>query len=94
MQATPLVGYVFTEHALAEMGRRELSQELIAEVLAGPTQRFEDRSGRDVFQSLVSAGKPPRQYVVRVFVDVGRRPAEVVTAYRSSKIAKYWRRDL
>jgi len=30
---------------------------------------------------------------VRVFVDVDRRPAEVVTAYRTSKIGKYWREE-
>jgi hypothetical protein len=29
--------------------------------------------------------------LVRVFVDVDRKPAEVVTAYRTSRIAKYWR---
>jgi hypothetical protein len=29
-------------------------------------------------------------YLVRVFVDVDRDPAEVVTAYRTSKISKYW----
>jgi hypothetical protein len=27
----------------------------------------------------------------RVFVDVDRSPAEVVTVYRTSRIAKYWR---
>ena len=31
-----------------------------------------------------------RTDVVRVFVDVDRSPAEVVTAYRTSRIAKYW----
>jgi hypothetical protein len=30
-------------------------------------------------------------YLVRVFVDVDRTPAEVVTVYRTSKMAKYWR---
>jgi len=30
------------------------------------------------------------EYLVRVFVDIDRQPAEVVTAYRTSKIAKYW----
>ena len=32
-----------------------------------------------------------REYLVRVFVDVDRSPAEVVTAYKTSKILKYWR---
>jgi hypothetical protein len=30
---------------------------------------------------------------VRVFVDVDRAPPEVVTAYRTSKLAKYWRAE-
>jgi len=32
-----------------------------------------------------------RIYLVRVFVDVCRNPAEVVTVYLTSKLAKYWR---
>jgi len=32
-------------------------------------------------------------YLVRVFVDVDRSPAEVVTAYRRSKIDKYRRQE-
>jgi hypothetical protein len=31
-----------------------------------------------------------KRYVLRVFVDVDRDPPVVVTAYRSSKIGKYW----
>jgi hypothetical protein len=30
-------------------------------------------------------------FLLRVFVDVDRQPLEVVTAYRTSKIEKYWR---
>jgi hypothetical protein len=36
---------------------------------------------------------PARVYLVRVFVDVDREPPEVVTAYRTSKLAKYWRAE-
>jgi hypothetical protein len=36
-------------------------------------------------------GSPTRVYLVRVFVDVDRDPPEVVTAYRTSKLPKYWR---
>jgi hypothetical protein len=34
-----------------------------------------------------------KRYLVRVFVDVDRSPAEVVTVYRTSKIEKYWRSE-
>jgi hypothetical protein len=33
------------------------------------------------------------RYLVRVFVDVDRSPAEVITVYRTSKIDKYWRSE-
>ena len=89
--AQPVSSYVLTRHAAAEMARRGLSLELIASVLAARGERFMDRLGRDVLQSVLTLGSPPRPYVVRVIVDVGRMPPEVVTAYRSSKITKYWR---
>lgn len=34
-----------------------------------------------------------RRYLVRVFVDVDRNPAEVITVYRTSKIGTYWRSE-
>jgi len=43
-----------------------------------------------VLQSRI-ADAAGRTFLFRVFVDVERRPAEVVTAYRTSKVAKYWR---
>jgi len=36
---------------------------------------------------------PERLFLVRVFVDIDRRPPEIVTAYRTSKIEKYWRKE-
>ena len=35
----------------------------------------------------------PKKTLVRVFVDVDRHPAEVVTVYRTTKISKYWREE-
>ena len=60
-------------------------------VLVAPEQRHRVRPGREVLQSRVTFGD--KTYLVRVFVDVDRKPAEVVTAYRTSKIAKYWRAE-
>jgi hypothetical protein len=47
------------------------------------------RPGRDVLQSRIAF--PGKTYPLRVFVDIDRDPAEVVTVYRTSPIAKYWR---
>jgi hypothetical protein len=86
-----LEAYVFTEHALEEFERRGLSQEVIRAVLTSPEQQLVVRPGRVILQSRIPIGTPPKTYLMRVFVDVDRQPAEVVTAYRTSKIAKYWR---
>ncbi|MBW2163127.1 MAG: hypothetical protein JRF43_01390 [Deltaproteobacteria bacterium] len=53
-----------------------------------------DKNGRSVMQSRISMDGTEKQYLVRVFVDVDRHPYEVVTAYKTSKIEKYWREDL
>ena len=39
-------------------------------------------------------GEPAKRYLVRVFVDIDRDAAEVVTVYRTSKINKYWSVEL
>ena len=75
-----------------EMERRSLSKE-IRRVLADPEQGEDVRAGRIVLQSRMDMGQPAKQYLVRVFVDIDRRPAEVVTAYRTSKISKYWKEE-
>jgi hypothetical protein len=73
------------------MERRALDEEVIRAILLSPEQRDEIRTGRIVLQSRVWMGAPAKHYVVRVFVDVDRDPAEVVTVYRTSKLSKYWR---
>lgn len=81
----------FTAHALAVMRRRRLAPELIAHVVQHPDQRIRLRPEREVLQSRVWLGTPAKVYLVRVFVDVHEVPPRVVTAYRTSRIAKYWR---
>ena len=91
MKPEPLRAYVLTAHAAFEMARRGLGDDLVASVLRAPEQRIQVRPGRVVFQARVRCGAQERTCLVRVFVDTERQPPEVVTAYRTSKIAKYWR---
>jgi len=87
--AKPIASYVLTSHAAFEIRRRRIEEDLVRRVLAAPEQRHAVRPGRDVLQSrFVFADKT---YLLRVFVDIDRDPAEVVTVYRTSRIAKYWR---
>ncbi|TKB92297.1 MAG: DUF4258 domain-containing protein [Nitrospira sp.] len=91
MRPQPIADYIFTDHARLEILRRGLSEEMVRAILLAPEQRIEVRPGREVLQSKISSGQPGKVFLIRVFVDIDRRPAEVVTAYRTSKIEKYWR---
>lgn len=71
------------------MGRRGISEEEVSSILRAPEQTEEQRPGRCVYQS--RAVDSDKAYLLRVFVDVDRTPPEVVSAYRTSKIGKYWR---
>ena len=88
-----LTEYRTTDHARHEMARRNISEAEVAQVLLSPEQTMAVREGRMVHQSRQRFGDPPRSTLLRVSVDVDRQPAAVVTAYRTSRVAKYWRRD-
>ena len=62
---------------------------LLSDILRNPEQVAEVRPGRVILQSRVKIGASSQ--LVRVFVDVELTPPQVVTAYRTSKINKYWR---
>ncbi len=81
----------FTSHAFFEINRRYLTEEIVRRVIENPEQHWEVRKGRVVYQARVKMDVPEKDYLVRVFVDINREPPEVVTAYRTSKIEKYWR---
>lgn len=93
MRPEPIRNYVITEHAAFELERRGLADEIVRQVLSGPGQQVDVRPGRIVLQSRLTLGRPAKEYLVRVFVDIDRDPAEIVTAYRTSKIAKYWQEE-
>jgi hypothetical protein len=84
---------VFSPHAIYEMRRRNLSGEMVHAVVEKPGQSWEIREGRMVFQSRFGQESSEKPYLLRVFVDVWRKPPEVVTAYKTSKVEKYWRSD-
>jgi len=73
------------------MVRRKITQEDVRIVLANPEQMEMVREGRAVYQAKLEMDEPPKTYILRVFIDVDRKPPYIVTVYRTSKIEKYWR---
>ena len=89
----PITNYRLTDHARFEMGRRQISETEVADVLKAPEQTETVRVGREVYQSRLQRGAPLRSYLLRVFVDSAGDVPEVVTAYLTSKVEKYWRTE-
>jgi len=87
----PIHEFVFTDHALSEMARRQITEDDVKTVLTEPEQMEMVHEGRAVYQSKLEMGEPPKTYLLRVFVDIDPVPPFVVTVYRTSKIEKYWR---
>ena len=86
-----LINFVFTDHALLEMKRRGISETMVSLALTKPEQMELARAGRVVYQAKIDLEEPPKTYILRVFVDIDLNPPQVVTAYKTSKIEKYWR---
>ena len=83
------MAFRLTDHAEQEITRRGLTRQQVIAVLDHPEQVLDAAGGRKVHQSRVElSGKI---YLIRVIVDPSEDPAAVVSVYRTSKIAKYWR---
>ena len=89
----PLPDITITDHARLEMDRRQIDEATVRAIVANPEQVVKTGRGRWIYQSRLRQGDARKMYIVRVIVDLGPSPPEVVTAYRSSKIEKYWRQQ-
>ena len=76
--------YVISSAVRQKIEDHGLSVDDVEAVLAAPEQTMAGHSGRLVYQS--RAGR----FLVRVIVESNTDPLEVVTAYRTSNVTKYW----
>ncbi len=59
-------------------------------VLDNPEQRYPESDGTDILQSRFMS-ENGRMYLLRAILAPDGDPPVVITVYRTSKIAKYWR---
>ena len=72
------------------MVRRGIPRHMVDDVLANPEQVIDMPDGKKAYQSKVDFGCG-RIFLLRLIVAVDVDPNLVFTAYRTSKIGKYWR---
>jgi hypothetical protein len=76
-------------HVRQEMTRRGIPLSVVESVLAAPAQKVHEHGHIVCYQSKMEINQKP--YLVRVMVNETKLPPKVVTAYRTSKISKYWK---
>lgn len=81
--------FVFSKHVLEELDERNIARGLVERVLQSPQQKVPEVENVTCYQSLVDMNG--KEYLLRVMVNETIKPAKVITAYRTSKVTKYWR---
>jgi len=81
-----------TNHVREEMARRAIPLPLLEQVLTAPQQVVAEKVNLKAYQSIVSC-EEEKPFLLRVIVDDSISPMVVITAYRTSKIEKYWRSE-
>jgi hypothetical protein len=76
-----------SKHVQQEMQRRGIPLAVVESVLDTPNQKLPEHGDVVCYQSKVEINRKP--YLIRVMVN--EKTAKVVTAYRTSKINKYWK---
>ena len=78
----------FTEHALEALARRGIDAADVLRTLERP-DAVEDQGSRLVLQRTLALPPDDRHYLVRVVVERCGEDTVVITAYRTTKFAKY-----
>ncbi len=80
--------YRLSRHAQKEIERRKIPLPLLEATLASPGQIVSERGRLKAYQSTCDIGG--KMFLLRAIVDDSVDPAVVVTAYRTTRIEKYW----
>jgi len=81
---------VYLPHALAQTQERRIPLRLVEQVVDEPEQLLET-GHRKVAQSRYADHARGKEFLLRVFYEETEESRVVVSMYRTSKVAKYWR---
>lgn len=81
--------YRISRHAKQEIDRRNISLDIVDNIIGSPDQIVDEYDNKKAYQSIIQM-EDGKSYLVRVIVNNTIEPAVVVTVYRTSKISKYW----
>lgn len=77
-------------HASFEAERRGISEEFIRFVVKNPQQKLPSKGGRVIVQNTYYDEVEKKEMLIRVIGIETSEKFDVITAYKTSKISKYW----
>lgn len=78
-----------SNHARGQMKERGISEKMVLSIISSPEQTIRQGQEKMIYQSIKYFEKEKKNFLVRVFVNIIKRPNLVITVYRTSKIDKY-----
>jgi hypothetical protein len=79
-----------TDHADFEMKRRRINKDIVLRVVRNPKQRIRLKRKRQICQSKYLDETEKKQMLLRVVIEEVNETIKIITAYKTSKIEKYW----
>lgn len=79
-----------TDHAMFEAARRNITEDEIASVAASPQQTLPSAKGRVILQNKYYDKVKGKEMLIRVIGEEKGDILMVITAYKTSKVDKYW----
>ena len=83
--------YVLTKHAKQQMSLRQIPERWVKAAMARPQQIVPGLGKKKIYQSEFKQRKTV--YLLRVVVDDQGKLPVVITVYRTTNIAKYWKKS-
>lgn len=77
-------------HASYEAERRCISEELIKAVVKNPQQKLPSKKGRVIVQNKYYDSVEGKEMLLRIVGIETSEKFNVITVYKTSKVAKYW----
>ncbi|MBI3584040.1 MAG: DUF4258 domain-containing protein [Nitrospinae bacterium] len=84
---------VIKEHAIFEAERRGITEEFIRFVVKTPQQKLPAKKGRIIIQNKYYDKMENKEMLIRVIGIEKFEKFIVITAYKTSKINKYWKEE-
>ena len=79
---------IYSRHAEEQVKEREISKQLINNILQKPQQVLAAKKGRKIAQSIVKL--EGIEFLIRIIYVEKYDFYEVITVYKTTKIVKYW----